>query len=158
MKLELKHLSPYLPYGLKCRSDMPGNTIFEMRILSNNNAYEDDRSCRWGIGTFKPLLTPLSELTNSQWIDVIIAGDIVLEREQTYDMDFEWDKENDLLIIGIPHDGGREHIKFSKHFMAFGGSLWINQLAAFNKLYELHADVYGLIESGCALNKNSLNK
>ena len=58
MKLELKHLAPYLPHGLWCEVNyIEGKEVkpFEIRWVTKDfNIYSD----------IKPILRPLSDLTN----------------------------------------------------------------------------------------------
>jgi hypothetical protein len=77
MKLELKHLAPYLPYDLQCRVWKPphihNNKIVKLVGLINkdcgcftqNNYYYDE---------FKPILRPLSDLTEDVVIEIGIIG------------------------------------------------------------------------------------
>ncbi len=76
MKLELKHLAPYLPYGLKCKVD---NDKIISTIIGIEKGYEDKYGWFWitcakrfANGTsfnrqssniIKPILHPLSDLT-----------------------------------------------------------------------------------------------
>ncbi len=150
--LTLRHLSGYLPYGLKCRSELRDNDIFTMNVLGINSAGEDYSSCRWGIGTFKPLLIPLSELTDQQWVEVFKAGCAAFDDGHiTADVSKEW------VMVGRGYDIASFdfrwlEFKINSHMPSF------NQLSAFNKLYELHADLENLIENGLALNKNTYGK
>jgi hypothetical protein len=66
MKLELKHVAPYLPYGLKYKSEhIEGSRIYTM--LGLNEKYNRlDSDCDYGwiyIKGIKPILRPLSDLT-----------------------------------------------------------------------------------------------
>ena len=65
MKLELKHLAPYLPYGLKLIGDIDNNPIDKYDISTDgwlcyitNNGGGKGR-----ISGYKPILRPLSDLT-----------------------------------------------------------------------------------------------
>lgn len=67
MQLELKHLAPYLPYGLKGKM-VEGDSIYDvisidiygnLDILSENK-FDNDNI---GIEGLKPILRPLSDLT-----------------------------------------------------------------------------------------------
>ena len=63
MKLELKHLAPYLPYGLKY-IDKDSKKLETMRSISTEINLID---MGWGnahdLKEFKPILRPLSDLT-----------------------------------------------------------------------------------------------
>lgn len=67
-KLELRHLAPYLPYGLKMHNPKSGQTVTVIG-LSNTpetgvNIIIDLKNSGYKIGAFKPILKPLSMLEN----------------------------------------------------------------------------------------------
>jgi hypothetical protein len=134
-KLELKHLPPYLPYGLQCRvwkpSHIHNNKIVKLVGLINkdcgcftqNNYYYDE---------FKPILRPLSDLTTSHNI-------------------FE---DKAICFIDESDNGGSftiDDIYFKYKESSF--SDWRN---AYLLLLENHFDVFGLIEKGLAIDINTL--
>jgi len=64
MKLELKHLAPYLPYGLKVQTEhIEGNRIYTLEGLSAKYDRVDlDDDYGWSyIGGIKLILHPLSD-------------------------------------------------------------------------------------------------
>ena len=63
MKLELKHLAPYLPHGLKVVFESKGGRVLEILGLrkSNNSIFFSTENETLYINTFKPILFPLSE-------------------------------------------------------------------------------------------------
>lgn len=87
MKLELKHLTPYLPYGLKIR-----NQAFridyvnkEFGVLNGIYPLYKDEKCYWQYTTSenstgsslkncKPILRPLSDLTKEYDLDNSYEG------------------------------------------------------------------------------------
>lgn len=145
-KLEMRHITPYAAYGLtgmiRGDVDIVTELCFEHKLVSflNHGTYV--------LKCFKPLLIPLSELTNEQWLSVFNSGNSM----------------KDLGLIGAVSLHGRTHIKsdelgdetimsFNPANNSFYSLYPFNQLVAFEKLFELHIDVFGLIESGLALNK-----
>lgn len=142
MKIELKHLAPYLPYGLKYRTRLGGNKIFTLSGLVDeyrNNDYmamHFDEHSR--IKTFfinvKPLLLPLS--------DAIVPYDKI-----PFGTD-GWREPNDLFI----DDNG----KVAMDFQAGGQTIsWpiIDMQEYTQTLFANHFDVFNLITAGLALNK-----
>lgn len=131
-KLTLAQLSGYLAYGLRIiyNSD---NSEREMLLLDTTR---DDYS-----HIFKPLVIPLDQLTEAQWIEVFKAG----TSNQLGEIDINTN------VIGINGDGF--YLRYWVDMMNFEGLWTFNQLAAFAKLHELHADLHGLIEKGLAINK-----
>ena len=64
MKLELKHLAPYLPYGLKI-GKIKGFEAYRLMVCTENNSEEIniDPCVRL---QYKPILRPLSDLTEKE--------------------------------------------------------------------------------------------
>ncbi len=71
-KLELKHLAPYLPYGLKYFVDY---TDGDTEIVNLDGAFIDELylsnglTCGYQSETSKPILRPLSDLTKNEFVD-----------------------------------------------------------------------------------------
>lgn len=68
MKLELKHISPYLPYRLKCQTTDKGEVVIsELNAAYSDNSYTfmnivESEKC---FDDIKPLLKPMSALNIS---------------------------------------------------------------------------------------------
>lgn len=131
MELELKHLAPYLPYNLKGISS--SGTIFLLSTFSNMKGRGIE--CRsidmWMSNRFKPLLRPLSDLTRQ-----------IEHNGQKF----------------VPHE--KLHLSFSDVTNFLSEDLWIGQWWDYEKvtkLLEWHFDIYGLIESGLAIDINTLD-
>ena len=144
MKLELKHLAPYLPYNLKCIDFYKGykkNIHFELTPIE---LYQLDYD------TVKPILRPLSDLTK--------------EIEHNGEKFVPLDKltNNHRLIIehkDIISDylmSREQTISFTKRIEKY---ICFNDIINLtNDLYSIHFDVFGLIKAGLALDINTLNK
>lgn len=161
-KLTYELLSPYLPYKLQIcyrvldlengnpDTDNPDDRMKDC-IMEMNGARLDNcllpETDRWydKNAIFKPLLIPLSLLTIENWVDVFNAGN---------DM-------KDLGKLVVCEKYGRTHIQidndtkfsFNPNNNSFYTLYPFHQLVAFNKLFELQADLFGLIEKGLAINK-----
>ena len=126
-KLELKHLSMYLPYKLKVlRPD--NKTILEVYgIIGNLICHkENDQLTYSGLTGCKPILHPLSDLTPEYLMvdsNLDICDQIELSELMSQKMNFA-------------------HLRYG--------------LAA--HLFENHFDCFGLIESGLAIDINTLKK
>lgn len=129
-KLELKHLAPYLPYGLKILyNHNKVNTFVE--VLNNENwLYIDDKKDIY-YTDFKPIFRPLSDLFNGHYEYILDEfSEVSLE---SFKIAFlsklkplnTFDKINYTIVI---------------------------------KLFENHFDVFGLIEKGLAIDINKLAK
>ena len=121
MKLELKHLAPYLPYGLKFK-DIP-------------KGYNKDRllnivSFEWCLSNGKPILRPLSDLTK----EIKVNGNLFTPNHHPL---FK-------IFISADMDWFIDNCPF---FVDYG---------QVQKLLEWHFDVFGLIDAGLAIDKNTL--
>lgn len=170
MELELKHLAPYLSYGLKgmhiTREIMYVNSLYYPPY--DNNEFRTKcpiQGC--GIGgymnskleDFKPILRPLSDLTK----EIEINGEIIVP--------YYW-----FEVLGFVKSAslGFNSIKFQfdPYYSVFicerqNGIKYnleeeqerINQLPynIIQKLLECQFDIFGLIEKGLAIDLNSEN-
>lgn len=142
MKLELKHLAPYLPYGLKCeilnyKCDYVGDKYDTIKgyYFYGDSPYFNFKHGRDHAGknttNFKPILRPLSDLTQEDLIDDL--GTTISH--------LDW----------VTNE--REHwIKF------YSREHWLNDIpyVIYNYLIKNHFDVFGLIEKGLAIDINTL--
>lgn len=126
MKLELKHLAPYLPYGLKCEIITVTDNIMIEKLTGFENRMSDYaifgnvKNGTNGVGIFghckllfssvKPILRPLSDLAKE--IEVINP------------ICFKWVQLNDLNEI---------------------------KLDTYNFLVKNHYDIFGLIDQNLAI-------
>ncbi len=131
-KLELRHLAPYLPYGLKVRHyvNEHDNAIVEM----DGCAIEDVI----GYDSYKPILRPLSDFTK----EIEHNGD----KFEPYELAKQVvDPEQWLKICEMIDTDGGEYSKIAD--MPYW---WV-------KLHlEWHFDVFGLIEAGLAIDINTI--
>jgi hypothetical protein len=143
MKLELKHLAPYLPYGLKMIHD------FEKVRESRNKplkpfitTLEGTEFVYWRTNEihkyrFKPILRPLSDLTkeiNNEKHTINFIPIEVLQLHNNVKIDAD----------GLVTDGKDEY-----------GINWLSY-ESFQLLLQWHFDVFGLIEKGLAIDINTL--
>jgi hypothetical protein len=137
MKLELKHLAGYLPYGLKIIENDEDVKIEMLGIYSFNDIYTDAGDITFE--GFKPILRPLSDLTKEIEVRAkkLIPVDYINEN-------YYWDYVKDNLKYLITKNDASiyEYLPFM----------------VVQKLLEWHFDIYGLIPSGLAIDINTLNK
>jgi hypothetical protein len=121
MKLELKHLAPYFPYGLKCQfKGMLNNKIEIGRIHKlSENSVSFQHNMFWQIENCKPILRPLSEINSKHHSKF----------RENYHIDFD-------------NSGGFIFKRINETYTRF------NELDYF---FENHFDVFGLIEKGLAV-------
>ena len=139
-KLELKHLAPYFPYGLKVKITMEGCNYMlstSTNIAELEGIYGDDMcllkqnegSFDLDFNEFKPILRPLSDLNEEIEVDgeKIDITDYVSKSEILQILD-----ESKLCRI---------------HYVPYG---------IIGRLFEWHFDVFGLIPKGLAIDINTL--
>ena len=131
-KLELKYIAPYLPYGLKLTGGH-GN-IHEL------DAGKIERVCipeyNW-----KPILRPLSDLTK----EIDHNGEKLVPLDKIGSMrktGYPWDWYEEDSMLGS-YDSINRCIKGAT-------------LIQYQKLFEWHFDVFGLIPEGLAIDINTL--
>ena len=132
MKLELKHLAPYLPYGLKLNLE-----IRRMEVLLKG--LQDDNDVIHSLGKTpiefcKPILRPLSDLTK----EIEINGDKFIPSSRT--------------VVGMIHGGSHFGIGIVENRITTNTITY----ADMSYLLSLHFDVFNLIPKGLAIDINTL--
>jgi hypothetical protein len=152
MKLELKHLAGYLPYGLKIQG-VTHVEIAELSCCTKTGVNITTRSFQYGMWSdifdIKPILRPLSDLTKEIEINgKKFVPNYILNnsfRAGSKDlMPYKYTGYNVELNI--------ETENYSQTIDLFDGFLIVQ------KLLEWHFDIYGLIEPGLAIDINTLDK
>ena len=144
MKLGLKHLAPYLPYGLKIQGLTHGE-IAEMSAVNENNVNINGRDFTYGwwadIFDIKPILRPLSDLTK----EIEHDGNTFTPMTRFAELD----GDAYFYHIGFLNDMNRNWAyiigKFPHWFV-------------YKYIIKWHFDVFGLIDAGLAIDINTLNK
>jgi hypothetical protein len=130
MKLELKHLAGYLPYGLKC-------TDGELIGIRNHIGWMGEFKFEYGskhipVQSIKPILRPLSDLTK----EIEVNGEKFVPVEK----------------LGFPNTK-----KVEDSFLHVIGSLHV-PYSEMQKLIEWHFDIHNLINNNLAIDINTLTK
>lgn len=141
MELQVKHLAPYLPYGLKLQY-VVREKVEKTGIMKSINHNEDEThptrvsiSAMYNeehIWMFKPLLRPLSQI------------------KEYFEPIFETDKEvNEFLSYETLTPFSIEDLENClPNYIPYG---------SFKVLLKHHFDVFGLIEKGLAVDINTLS-
>lgn len=141
-RLELKHIAPYLPYGLKVLRD--SNTekdISEIDGLFINGAIHLKKTNRIDYFHFfpyiKPILLPLSKLSIEEKIVIgrILYGDNTLHKAFAVDSAESWIRKGMRPVMSLQ-----------------------TALDVTEYLFSIHADVFNLVEQGLAIDKDTLTK
>lgn len=174
MKLELKYLAPYLPYGLKFLDKTEDGKISEIINVDYN---EDEgwnmRLKGWnycaGIdhGLILPILRPLSDLTKEIYGVVHLVELAKIQCE--YDIE-EYKLQSNVIdgmsAFGINYlnnddesmvFGYDTYNGFGLHIKPMNDVLFVsNQIKLYTYLFQHHFDIYGLIEKGLAIDINNI--
>jgi hypothetical protein len=177
MKLEIKHLAPYLPYGVRFIGkykdwEYENHPMILCPIDLTANKFE----------YIKPILSPLSDLTKEieyngekfvpiEWLFIYLVDESdVVEFDFTkgitpiFQVDDGWNH-----CISFKNDYGRDLcFSFDSNSNSFMlglgwenefGVEWCmisNQYEMFQKLFEWHFDLFRLIENNLAININKI--
>lgn len=134
MKLELKHLTPYLPYRVE---------IYQPNVDGRNTFTLDVEGLRimevQGFEYFKPILRPMSSLTKELYYE--LSG-----KSESYSFGFWYGKHNG-------DNDKREYIYHSgytsrQYFLCDGYGQFSYKMMDF--FFKNHFDVFGLIPAGLA--------
>ncbi len=162
MKLELKHLAPYLPYGLKCKTKVHdgGNGKNLVLVLSGlireyARFYHKGDWCNQDFDDFKPILRPLSDLTK----EIEVNGEkfvpilrMIKECHFTGDYKLIFFELLDSRTTRRNYRVGYNDMKIYWDVLIYVEGMRYDYI---QKLIEWHFDVFGLIEKGLAIDINT---
>lgn len=132
MKLELKHLAPYLPYGLKAYHMFDGKNL--ERDVTPHNVFtfvNGDTNAKIALRplshwrSYPPYLNEYSDLENG---DFYRGEDIIIDSNGKWSLNL------------------KDSISWEP--------LWMQEFL--NKMYKHHFDLFGLIDAGLAIDINTL--
>lgn len=132
-KLELKHIAPYLPYGLK-KHCPTSNVLIHEYIPMDFIQTTIDLHLSFG---WKPILRPMSDfdrmgLVGDEYWSYMSKLNSEMPDDLQVDRDLEFDIDRECYV----------HCKYAMQVYDF--------------LYENHFDVFGLIDQGLAIDINRL--
>lgn len=142
MKLELKHLAPYIPYKLKYISpkregviglfETKEETIEKMGLIGVASIIQSE-------GYLKPILRPLSDLLKDEFFHKVFNKDLI-------------DKELECLVGVKPKECAKDFINSDDRLdFCYPLSFW-------QSLNECHFDYNNLIQNNLAIDINTLNQ
>ena len=134
MKLEIKHLTSYLPYELKgfCTDDLQGVEIMNgLQKISDSCIEVISDKEPMDLIYFKPILFPLSSLTT----EITITGKTFVPIYKIY----EFEQLDTDELEEIINDGTIEGIYSDLNLVTYSHT---------ERLFEWKIDVFGLIEAG----------
>jgi len=177
MKLKIEHLAPYAPYKLKLingvvRVDLTAISLDSPFVFITTYLGSREEIMKH-IDEVKPILRPLSDLTKEievngeKFVPMVELAKIANLDITKYSLG-EYNGDTYGILCDIKNDddidthevlgfdlisGFGHHYKPSKNFTIVN-----NQLQLWNKLFEWHFDIFGLIQNNLAIDLNSLNK
>ncbi|SBV91801.1 hypothetical protein [uncultured Dysgonomonas sp.] len=151
MELELKHLAPYFPYGLKGIAyvskdialdnvDIIGCNRSELYCKYTSERYKNMSGARkwFDLYEIKPLLLPMSSL----YTEITHNGKTFIPWKE-----LDWGSWNDEIGYIVSAEYG-ENPRVAINVLDF--------IDDYYKLLEWHFDVFGLIDKGLALDKTKI--
>lgn len=138
MKLELKHLAPYLPYELKIRC---GEISRPILTCAYTNEFEIAIKEVFINSAYKPILRPLSDLTKEIEVNGKKFVPIEFFKQEYTDHRVKFESPDCIIL---EDDYSLEQNVLGAPF------------AIIEKLFEWHFDVFGLIPLNLAININTL--
>lgn len=135
MKLETKHLTRYLPYGLQVEYRREVTTLDALDIEGGAFVGKNRMVSFIDLKHIKPILRPLSSML---WSEATYINNLV-----------------DTGVFLFVDDAGYAQIGVTKHVQSEGDATvsLSNILAASEYLFKKHFDVFGLINKGLAVEK-----
>lgn len=132
-KLELKHLAPYLPYGVRIKYNNGETSTLTQELMRDTAGFLNSL-----MNVFKPILRPLSDLTK----------EIEHNREMFVPIEFGCNgMEDEFKKIMNPTGYCTEYLVISRL-----------RYDAVQKLIEWHFDVFDLLKHDLAIDINTLEK
>ena len=140
MKLELKHLAPYLPYNLHIWHEN-WKDIVMMDACGEVNETFSIMDVIEGVGESKPILKPLADLTKE-----------IKHNEKKF---VAWDE-----LINKSHSYGYEDQMFVNELRAIRRPKGYDDVPhwMYQDLIKWHFDVFHLIDNGLAIDINTITK
>lgn len=137
-RLNIKHIAPYLPYGLKVNRN---GTDWSYELEScNKDGVITDTSFQhyWEYEVIKPILRPLSDL----YKEITHNGKTFIPYRE-----LDWESYDDEIGYIVSAEYG-ENPRVAINVLDF--------IDDYYKLLEWHFDVFGLIDKGLAIDKTKI--
>lgn len=172
MSCTTQQLSCYLPYGLKVMlngSNHPtrilGLELNPLNIIVVR--YGEIRESKVSLKYVKPILRPLSDLTEPEIMELLMSGmaeDVLEVLQKAHEFAGYtsgqvirlYDKTQGIQLIAPAYTLVSYSISTCQFNLKWG--FRYNMFDVFQKMFEMHLDVFGLIESGDAIDVNTLPK
>lgn len=168
MKLELKHLAAYLPYGLMILNCV-NKDVYEcygafeagqglMVIID-----KDLNTRTFGLSDIKPILRPMSDIINPVLSKGLYREPMRYLKHGGTDLDelrtsSDWSGAIEYSCCDNEGHETRYNVEEMSFTQRYNGETryYNNQYESMCKLFENHFDVFGLIKKGLAIDINTL--
>lgn len=158
-QIELNHIAPYLPYGLKYKGYYGGvSTMRDIKHIRDYNEETDEYTPNiqvdgYTIEFIKPLLRPLSDLYKD------IDGEVGIV--EIFRMFGIYHENIRVTNCGLKYNDGAEWLLFdwsysAQSFIDSDGGIYLN-MESITYLFQHHYDVFLLIDKGLAIDLNSIS-
>lgn len=166
-KLELKHLAPYLPFGLRIecldfKKDYVGKQYDKIVGLHQwdktgvNWCVLTEGGSKPSLDSIKLILHPLSDLTK----EIEVNGEKFVPVNRIKDFYnkniLEWDEQFVIGVYSISLERGSYDTFERIIIFGYDGDISHTRYDIVQMLLEWHFDVFGLIEKGLAVDINTL--
>ena len=147
-KLTIKELAPYLPYGLKVLSER--GTVYELDVYYNMMGSGIEKRDLYSVleNGMKPILRPLSQLTEEiehNGKKFVPIDEIRKMSDVPYSKSFRFEEDGFKFTTQLMHSEYGNHQWLDYDFYSN------NQYEMYNKLFEWHFDTANLLGRGLAL-------
>lgn len=151
MKLELKHIAPYLPYGLIVKHNDEDTLLTDLHVsgIINPVKYEAGITSVIDVDEVKPILRPNGDLFKDEVYITSLCNLIA-------DCSGEFDKITIGNYIATCIDGKEiVHIDWRGGTPTYScdGNVYGFPYKAYEWLFKHHFDIFGLIDKGLAVSK-----
>jgi len=166
MKLELRHITPYLPYGLRCEILNCQCDYVGERYGVINGYYDLDNEPHYRFGSLgnagkdasliKPILRPMADLTK----EIEVNGEKFVPIKKImeirgYDLESIYDMEFDINGYGIFL---KDNDPDEPHFLLNPNNPNTIEYFIIKLMFEWHFDISNLIEAGLAMDINNVKE
>lgn len=165
MKLELKHLAPYLPYGLQAyQQGKIWNTTVMPSGFQDPNIHLDVSSIILRPDIFKPILRPMSDLIRNIDFDGWQIVPLAIMKHSGTRLNTCKKSECCGEEVYVCEDNEGHELRyfpktthFEQRYKCEPRSV-LRHYELMCTLFEMHFDVFNLIENGLAIDINTLEK
>ena len=165
MKLELKHIAPYLPYGLIVKHNDEDTLLTDLHVsgIINPVKYEAGITSVIDVDEVKPILRPIRSITEDEAFEFLKR--VMPESKRDLEKG-SYTFKNDEGIMCFNNKDYRlcdyslivdnDSMGVECEYKTGGYSCYYPNISGYEWLFKHHFDVFGLIKKGLAVDKTKL--